>query len=836
MQLTGGDKLGPYEIVARIGAGGMGEVYKARDTRLNRLVAIKISSERFSQRFEREARAIAALSHPNICTLYDVGPNYLVMEFIEGQPLEGPLPANRAIVHAIDILSALEAAHASGVVHRDLKPGNILVTRQGLKLLDFGLAKVNREAPGPEEETCSLDITRAGAILGTPAYMAPEQWEGRSADARTDIFAFGCVLYEMLTGVRPGADRKPVKPAKVELALRKCLARDPDERWQSAAELRAQLQSALGNPARQFGWIAAAMILVFAIGFALWQTMAAKSIAPGRHEEWVQLTSFPDSVSQPALSPDGRMLTFIRGAETFSGPGQVYLKMLPDGEPVQLTRDSLDKMSPVFAPDGSRIAYTVNPGWNTWIVPLVSAQPRLFLANASGLVWLDGRRLLFSERRGGIHMGIVTAGETRGGQHDVYFPASDRGMAHRSFPSPDGKSVLVVEMERGSWLPCRLAPLNGAFRGRPVGPPGRCTSAAWSPDGKWMYFSSSASGSFHIWRQRFPDGHPEQITAGPSEEEGIAVAADGRSFVTAVAQRQSVVSIHDASGVRQISLEGYSYDPKFTPDGKRLCYRILRGGRTTYDPGEMRVVELDTGNNQPLLPGLFVYGPPGRAYEISPDGQQVVAAVKDREGRPRIWLAALDRQSPPRQIPNVEGDAPLFGRTGEIFFRKIDSPAVAHIYRVHPDGTGLQKLSDQLIVIPAGISQDGQLLIARAMIEDHEAVLALRVSGAAPPEIIFRRGTSDHLAWSSDGKLLFVSTPTAATANHVVGETWVVPLATGHMLPDVPEGGFQSAAEFARLPGVQVIDAFDLAPGPTPEIYAFSRASVQRNLYRIPVP
>jgi len=155
---------------------------------------------------------------------------------------------------------------------------------------------------------------------------------------------------------------------------------------------------------------------------------------------------------------------------------------------------------------------------------------------------------------------------------------------------------------------------------------------------------------------------------------------------------------------------------------------------------------------------------------------------------------------------------------------------------VHPDGTGLQKLSDQVIVIPAGISQDGQLLIARAMIEDHEAILALRVSGAAPPEIIFRRGTSDHLAWSGDGKLLFVSTPTAATANHVVGETWVVPLATGHMLPDVPEGGFQSAAEFARLPGVQVIDAFDLAPGPTPEIYAFSRASVQRNLYRIPVP
>ena len=150
------------------------------------------------------------------------------------------------------------------------------------------------------------------------------------------------------------------------------------------------------------------------------------------------------------------------------------------------------------------------------------------------------------------------------------FPRTENGMAHRSYPSPDGKWVLVAEME-GAWLPCRLVPMDGSSAGRPVGPQGaRCTFAAWSPDGNWMYFSSSAGGAFHTWRQRFPQGMPEQITSGPSEEEGIAMAADGRSFVTAVGQRQRTVTLHEAGGDRQISLEGYAYNPKFTPDGKKL--------------------------------------------------------------------------------------------------------------------------------------------------------------------------------------------------------------------------------------------------------------------------
>src|SRR5258708_2500594 len=196
-----GDRLGPYEVLAQIGAGGMGEVYKARDTRLDRIVAVKVSKQEFSERFEREARAVAALNHPHICTLYDVGANYLVMEYIEGSPLKGPLPLDEAIRLAGQICDALDAAHRKGITHRDLKPGNILVTRTGVKLLDFGLAKI-APAAVTGDVTVTMPFTSQGTILGTLQYMSPEQLEGKEADARSDIFAFGLVLYEMIAGKR----------------------------------------------------------------------------------------------------------------------------------------------------------------------------------------------------------------------------------------------------------------------------------------------------------------------------------------------------------------------------------------------------------------------------------------------------------------------------------------------------------------------------------------------------------------------------------------------------------------------------------------------------------
>ena len=228
---------------------------------------------------------------------------------------------------------------------------------------------------------------------------------------------------------------------------------------------------------------------------------------------------------------------------------------------MQLTHDGFDKMSPVFSPDGSRIAYTtVDPEyrWDTWTVPTLGGEPQRWLQNASGLVWTGPRQVLFSEIKKAPHMGIVAAEESRIGQRDVYLPMHEHAMAHRSYLSPDGKWVLLVEMDQDHlWAPCRLVPMDGSSPGRQVGPPGAgCTFGAWSPDGKWMYFTAETGGANHIWRQRFPDGQPEQITSGPTEEEGIAMAPDGRSFVTAVGVSSVSLWVHTASGERQISLEG----------------------------------------------------------------------------------------------------------------------------------------------------------------------------------------------------------------------------------------------------------------------------------------
>ena len=261
MPLASGTKLGPYEIVAPLGAGGMGEVYRAHDPRLNRDVAVKVSAAQFSQRFEREAKAIAALNHPHICQIYDVGPTYLVMEFIEGAPLRGPLPVDQALRYAVQICDALDAAHAKGIIHRDLKPANILVTPSGIKLLDFGLALLSRDAGSGEQaadETAALSMTQAGTILGTAPYMSPEQAEAKLADARSDIFSFGAVLYEMLSGRRVFTGDSAVaimaavlhrEPESFETTpalqsiITRCLRKSPADRFQSVKEVKDALQA-----------------------------------------------------------------------------------------------------------------------------------------------------------------------------------------------------------------------------------------------------------------------------------------------------------------------------------------------------------------------------------------------------------------------------------------------------------------------------------------------------------------------------------------------------------------------------------------------------------------
>ena len=360
MALSSGTKLGPYEIQSALGAGGMGEVYRARDTRLDRTVAIKVLPTHLSsdagllQRFDREARTISSLSHPNICHLYDVGSQdgtrYLVMEYMEGETLadrlrKAPLPLDQVLKHAIEICDGLEKAHRSGVIHRDLKPGNIMLTKAGAKLMDFGLAKpVSVASPPSSTLTQTLvtpphPLTSEGVVVGTFQYMSPEQVEGKEADARSDIFALGAVLYEMVTGKRAFEGKtaastiaavlaseppsissvQPLSPLALEATVKSCLAKDPDERVQTAHDVKLQLKSikdsaastslaiSAPKPGSRMGWLVAAFLLLLLLaGSAAWWLRGRES-APAMYFN----SAAPFPATYVALSPDGRTLALV---------------------------------------------------------------------------------------------------------------------------------------------------------------------------------------------------------------------------------------------------------------------------------------------------------------------------------------------------------------------------------------------------------------------------------------------------------------------------------------------------------------------------------------------
>jgi hypothetical protein len=550
------------------------------------------------------------------------------MELLEGQPLGGhlggkPVALEELLEMAIQIADALAAAHAKGIVHRDIKPGNIFIGPAGVghagHIKITGPPEAAVDSLAPTRAMTEEPITSPGTAVGTIVYMSPEQALGYDLDARTDLFSFGVVLYQMATGALPfkgntsaatfdailhKAPQRPTQlnpalPLALEQIIQKALEKDRDVRYQTAADMRVDLKrlerdtttgtgvspsagsvsARRGRPVRLYVALAAGLALAAGAGVLAWR---GRNSPPAARTEWTELTNFSDSATSPAVSTDGRVLTFLRGASTFYGPADVYVKLLPDGEPAQLTHDNAMKLSPVIAPDGSRIAYTVvdeNFGWDTFVVPLLGGEPQRMMPNAAALNWIGPRTVLFSEIKSGAHMAIVTADENRAKERDVYAPSNERGMAHRSYLSPQGKDVLVVEMDSGgTWLPCRVVPFNvplvGSFPGKQVGPPkGGCTNATWSPDGAWMYLNTDAGGAgYHIWRQRAKGGDLEQITFGPTEQEGIAMMPDGRSLVSSVGLIQNSIWIHGPEGDRQITSEESALRPVFSGDGKKLYY------------------------------------------------------------------------------------------------------------------------------------------------------------------------------------------------------------------------------------------------------------------------
>ena len=610
MALAVGTRLGPYEIQSQLGAGGMGEVYKATDTRLDRTVAIKVllahvaDDPDLRQRFEREAKTISSLNHPHICTLHDIGQqdgiDYLVMEYLEGETLaarltKGPLPTDQVLRYATEIADALDKAHRKGITHRDLKPGNIMITKAGTKLLDFGLAKLRDPKTAglslSQRPTESASLTAQGVILGTLQYMAPEQLEGKDADARTDIFAFGAVIYEMATGRKafegasqaslitaimsgdppPISSLQPVSPPRLNEIVRTCLAKDPDDRWQSAGDLGRQLKIIQGGS----------------------QPSVAVPVVPAARQRvgWWQALPWVAGISLAVIV--GLAVWNLRPEPPPGSPARFVVSAPPSAVPSQTT----NRTELAISPDGNLIVYraTVDSEDGLYVRPVES---------------LEGRLLPGTEGAGSI------------------------------FFSPDGDEVGFVSPVDGTLKKIRvsggptttLAPM-------PSGPRG----ASWGPDDTIIFARSGAGNG--LFQVSAAGGEPVMLTEpeAPERHYWPEVLPNGRGVLFTIEQGQvdtrQLAVLDIATGDQRVLPLNGSH-PRYLSSG-HVVYSSSgdRLWAVAFDADQLNVV----GDPIPVLEGVFRGAPGGANVAVSADGSLVyqVSAAAVGARRTLVWV---DRQ------------------------------------------------------------------------------------------------------------------------------------------------------------------------------------------------
>ena len=777
MALSSGTRLGPYEIVAQIGAGGMGEVWKARDTRLGRTVAIKVLPEHLSssaesrQRFEREAKTISQLSHPHICALYDVGSQegveYLVMELLEGETLasrlvRGALPLDQTLSYGAQIADALDKAHRQGIVHRDLKPGNVMLTKSGVKLLDFGLAKGLMPPVGKGSGSGQLtalptaaggpNLTQEGTILGTFQYMAPEQLEGKDADARTDIFALGAVLYEMATGRKafsgtsqaslitaimaseppPISSVSTLTPPALDRVVRTCLAKDPEERWQSAQDVGRSLVW-LGEGGSQAA-LAVSATAPRKRRERLWQSVAAAGVAAAavlavlllretRHSQRVLHATIPPPAATsfwleqngpgPAvLSPDGSEIAFTAADQ--AGKFSLYVRPLASGE-ARVLPGTEGAMYPFWSPDSRSLGYFVAGKLKT---VAASGGPPLTICNAAegkGGAWSPSGVIVFApsaqatlsrvSEKGG-EPSAVTQLDTKRGDDSHRLPYS----------LPDGRHFLYLARSQTSPVEGH-AIVVGSLDGGPAKLLLRSPAAAQYAGGYLFYLRETA-----LMARPFDAGRLE-FSGDPSP----------------VAERIFIPAPNTAVGVFSASQNGI------------LAYQTAQGGTGSA----LELLERD-GKSAGVLGEVGGF----REVSLSPDGKQAVAALGDAEsGTNDLWIFDLARALRTRFTFDPADDrAPLWSPDGKTVVFSSSRKGHYDLYRKAIGGTSEEEplLVSEQDKYPAAWSADGKVLVYNENSKDTDYdIWLLQLNGAPKPEPFLKTKAAEVAgALSPDGRWL----------------------------------------------------------------------------------
>jgi eukaryotic-like serine/threonine-protein kinase len=773
MAILPGQRLGPFEILARAGEGGMGEVYRARDSRLDRIVAIKVlpahlaDRSELRERFDREARTIAGLNHPHICTLYDTGhqdgTDFLVMEYLEGETLadrlsRGPLPIEQVLQFAIEMADALDKAHRKGVTHRDLKPGNIMLTKSGAKLMDFGLAKLrqdDRPATSISQLPTQQDaITAEGAIVGTLRYMAPEQLEGKEVDARTDIFAFGAVVYEMATGKRafegksqasiigsimssepaPMSSLQPMTPPALDRVVKKCLAKDPENRWQSAKDLADELNWIAGAseaatvPVQapqhtKKHWQSpaflglAAMSVAVAAAVAVWYLKPAAPLPVTRTVIALPLDEQLAGTTQPAvaLSHDGKQLAYV--ATRNGGPPQLFLRALDglDSRPIPGTDGAA---SPFFSPDDQWLGFFQSGPLKKISVNGGASVNLANIGNPRGASWNTPGTIIFAPES---NISIQQISDQGGAIQPLFQLAS--GEVSQRYPDvlPGGKSVLFATLGIGNQNPGVAVQQIGTGKRKNLVQ--NAVSPRYAPSGHLLYvqgttlmavpfdpdrleirgaavpaaegislttntggaqYSFSSTGTLLyvsggvaaaqrrlVWVNR--NGTEQVLAAAPGDYDNPRISPDGHRVAL---EFGSQIWIYDLSRdtLSKFTFEGSTNaDPAWTPDGKRISFRSNKDGYTDI---YWQLAD-GSGGLERLTSNQFVKIP----KSWSPDGRLLAYHENNPVTKKDIWVLQLtdNKAQPFLRTPFNEG-APVFSPDGRWLAYMSDESGRMEIY------------------------------------------------------------------------------------------------------------------------------------------------------------